>query len=136
MDGYIALTETVSEGIDLSLVTVESKNLVEELICPICNNLSYEPVICKENQCLYCKKCITTWVEKKGQNAACPNCKKIFIFDQIPRLIKNLINKVKLNCIYMKKGCIDQILYEQFVNHVNNCDYQNFQCKKPQTVDL
>ena len=129
MDQIECIKIELHEGIDTNLVAEESKELTDDLICSICNNLCFDPVICKETQCIFCRECISRWVKKQGSNANCPICKNLFVFDILPRLIKNLLNKIKIKCLFQSKGCSSIISYEQFPNHINSCDFLSYKCK-------
>ena len=118
----------LDDGIDRKLVHSDSLKMIYEFICPICDRLVFDPVICKENQCIYCHKCIKKWIDKFGTNAACKSCKKIFIRDNIPKLIKNVLNKIKLKCYNSNEGCKEIISYESFINHLNSCQFSLFKC--------
>jgi hypothetical protein len=128
MDQLQLLEVKFEEGIELSLVAIETQGLTDDLICPICSNLVFNPVICKETQCIFCKECITKWVKKIGDSASCPQCQQVFIFDVLPRLIKNLINRVKLRCFFHQQGCQVIVLYEQFISHVKSCEFSTYKC--------
>ena len=103
--------------------------MIYEFTCPICDRLVFDSVICKENRCIYCHKCIKKWIDKFGTNAACKFCKKIFIRDNIPKLIKNVLNKIKLKWYNSNEGCKEIISYESFIiNHLNSSEFFLFKC--------
>ena len=96
------------------------KNEVYELfkdtiICPVCNSLMIEPVICLSCQNTFCKKC-SKILKDKGDN--CPNkCSVSNINNVIGK--KNFIYKFKFKCI---NGCGEEILFEDIKNHYKNCN--------------
>ena len=91
------------------------KNQVYELfkdsiICPICDEVMIEPVICLNCQNSYCKKCIEKFKEK---GELCPNkCENPIIKDIIGK--NNYISKFKFKCI---KGCGEEILFNDIEKH-------------------
>ena len=72
------------------------------VICPICHNIFFEPMICIKCQSSFCKKCIY----KTGEN--CPN--KCFDFSLMKDLNKEEILK-KIELKYIKNEKI--IKYEE-----------------------
>jgi len=103
------------------------KNKIYELfrdliICPVCNSLMIEPVMCYSCQITFCKKCSKN-LKDKGDN--CPNkCGVFKIYDIIGK--NNLITKFKFKCI---NGCGEEILFDNIKSHYANCNPNNI--KKP-----
>lgn len=87
----------------------------DNIICPICENLMIQPVMCSNCQNTFCKKCINDWKERGGN---CPNkCQNSQIKDVIGK--NNFITKFKFKCI---KGCGAEILFDDIKNHYSsNC---------------
>ena len=87
----------------------------ENIICPICECLMIEPVICLSCQNNYCKNCIES---RKKKDGSCPNECENPIFKNV--IGKNrLISKFKFKCI---KGCGAKIPFDDINNHYNsNC---------------
>ena len=95
----------------INLVTIIKNETFESLkdliICPKCNKIILQPVICSKCENHFCKKCI----DKKNQ---CPNgCKKPKLKDSK----KNFLKKLKFKCI---KGCGEEIHYDEIKNHYNS----------------
>ena len=87
----------------------------DAIICPVCNSIMIEPVICLECQSTFCKKCSKT-LKDKGDN--CPKkCSNYNINDVIGK--NNFISKFKFKCI---NGCGEDILFENITNHYKNCN--------------
>ena len=99
------------------------KNEVYELfkdtiICPVCNSLMMEPVICLSCQSTFCKNCSKN-LKDKGDN--CPNkCSVFNVNDVIGK--NNFISKFKFKCI---NGCGEEILFDDIKNHYKNCNPNN-----------
>ena len=87
----------------------------DTIICPICNNLMIEQVICLNCLNVYCKKCIE---DLKTKGEGCPNkCDNPEFKDVIEK--KNNITKFKFKCI---KGCGEEIPFIDIKNHYSsNC---------------
>ena len=100
----------------------------EDLICPICLFILKDPISCsdKENGHSFCKKCIDNYL--KGNNK-CPTCKLNFTY-KINNQIKDLLNNIPFRCMFRSEGCNDIISYTEYLNHINNCNYNNkYICK-------
>lgn len=83
------------------------KDLIE---CPICLRIMYNPMMCMNCQQSFCQKCIEEWQKKSH---TCPNhCDESKI--QKSRTIINILSKLKFEC---KKGCGEEILYNDLKNH-------------------
>ncbi len=112
------------EGVDTDLITPEFESLVEELICPICQCLCLYAVKCTTCEKPFCKYCITQWLKKKS---TCPNrCK--YQEGELSRILRNLLNKIKLKCPNNYLGCNETIIYENFEKHVKSCEYSEWKC--------
>ena len=87
----------------------------DNIICPVCNSLMIEPVICFSCQTTFCKNCSKN-LKDNGDN--CPNkCSVFNVNDVIGK--NNLITKFKFKCI---NGCGEEI---DIKNHYNNCNPNN-----------
>ena len=88
--------------------------LKDDIICPLCQCLMIEPMVCSKCQNTYCKKCIEDWKKKSN---ACPNrCTSEFnkVIEK-----KNYITKMKFKCV---KGCGEEIKFKDLEEHYkNNC---------------
>ena len=84
-----------------------SKNL---LICPLCNHLMLEPIMCSNCQVHYCNNCI--------ENRTCPNnCTNSILIKVIEQ--NRAVTRFKYKCI---KGCGTEISYNDIKSHYNtNC---------------
>ena len=102
----------------------KDKSFVERFLCPICQEILYEPV---QTSCghLFCGKCL-----KRVQSKKCPSCRAEF--EEEPRRdkfnereIKNLIVK----CQNSSRGCEWEGELGNVESHQNGvCGYQLVQC--------
>jgi hypothetical protein len=100
----------------------------EELKCPICLDILKGPISCsdKKNLHSFCKECIDNFLKN---NKRCPMCKLIFEY-KINNDIYASINKLLFNCAFKNEGCKVIIPYPDYLNHVNNCEYNNkYECQ-------
>ena len=99
----------------------------EDLICPICYYILKEPINCsdKKNSHSFCKKCIDKYLEERNK---CPICKLNFEY-KINNEIYNKLNKILFECMFKNEGCNEIISYSEYLNHINNCKYNNkYEC--------
>ena len=100
---------------------IENNNY--DLICPICINIIKEPKSCSSNHNShsFCKMCIDLYLNKKD---ICPICKNKFEYKDNPELL-NLLNNLSFKCLYYKEGCDKILKYSEYINHINDCNYNN-----------
>ena len=102
---------------------VIEKDNIEDLICPICFNILNNPISCSNNKNShsFCKECIDQYI--KGNNK-CPTCKINFGY-KINKELNDLLNNLSFECLFKKEGCNDILFYSEYLNHINNCKYDN-----------
>ena len=102
----------------------KDKSFVEKYLCPICQELLFEPV---QTSCghLFCRRCL-----KNSNSKNCPSCRTQFSeephkdkFNE--REVKNLMVK----CPSSSRGCVWEGELGNVSSHVNDvCGYQLVQC--------
>ena len=104
------------------------KENTEDLKCAICLNILNKPISCsnKKNSHSFCKQCIDIYLI---QNNKCPTCKLNFEY-AIKNDIKNKLFKLSFYCNFKNEGCDYIISYNKYLEHINNCKYNNisFEC--------
>ncbi|CAH1099165.1 unnamed protein product [Psylliodes chrysocephalus] len=97
------------------------------MMCPICLETMKCPII----QCLrghsMCDVCI-----KNTHITMCPCCRGPLSQTrnyQLEQLIEGLKNVLKLNCIYISKGCKFAITTKDKESHEAECKFRRFQCE-------
>ena len=82
-------------------------------MCPLCNNILINPLICLSCQNNYCKRCIDEWKEK---NEKCPKgCESPNYQKSIGK--NDILSKLNFKCV----GCGKEIPYDQAESHHNSC---------------
>ena len=108
---------------------VIDKEKNEEFKCPICLDILKEPISCsdKKNSHSFCKECIDNCLKDKNK---CPMCKLTFKY-KINNDIYASLNNLLFKCAFENEGCKDIIPYTDYLNHVNNCEYNNtkYECQ-------
>jgi len=107
----------------------DNKDLAKEVICTICQNIVYDPCSCNTCQNIFCKKCIDQWIKNSHRCPMRCNQSGFFRSQEIPKITKNIINKIKLKCIKYSEGCNEPVSYENFFKHLKSCKYIRFKCE-------
>ena len=77
----------------------------EELTCGICLEILNNPKVVQCCRQTYCNDCITEWL---SENKTCPNDRQHLTIDSLvepPRLVHNMISKLKIHCDFQSNGC-------------------------------
>ena len=95
-------------GFELSRFTKTSYKEVKEMACNVCQDIYRNPMQTKCCTKTFCETCIKPWIDS---NHTCP-------FDNQPLKVEDLVvpealipvlNRQKLKCIFVSKGCIEVI---------------------------
>ena len=107
---------------------IEKKNIYD-LICPICANILKDSISCSlnNNSHSFCKECIDIYLNEKDK---CPICKQKFEYQKNLE-IEKLLNKLSFKCFFKKEGCEKILNYQEYLNHINECKYNNllYECQ-------
>ena len=127
---YKFLMKDIFEGnivIDESMVkNIQEYNFIkDEISCEICNKIVIMPKQCQSCETVFCEKCITEW---KSKNNTCPKRCQNFIINDSPKLIKKLLDKINIECLY----CKNVFNYDTYIyKHFSECYKKNRKIKCP-----
>lgn len=105
----------------------------EELLCPICSFILEDPVQAPDCEHAFCKLCINQWLNVQR---ICPvDRASIHPIDlkPVPRILKNLLSKLKITCDHTAFGCTSYVRLENLNHHSQECE---FNPKKPVICNL
>ena len=86
------------------------KEIAENSICPICQQIYYEPVQCQLCQHFFCKQCIGKWLRQSNQ---CPfKCKELNFLEN--KSMNDYLSILKFKC---RNGCNEIIPYLNIKKH-------------------
>ena len=114
-------------GHDKSKIVGWNASDLDEFVCGICHDVLNKPVVTQCCRQSYCRDCIDEWL--KG-HYTCPNDRKPLTTNrlyEVPRLVINIINKMKIKCHFSDKGCPEVTTIGTKVDHYKICMYN--QCK-------
>ena len=113
----------------------EINTIKDELTCEICNRIVIKPKQCNSCETIYCEKCINEW---KNKNNSCPKRCSKFILTEPSKIIKKLLDKLIIQCVYCKKDFnYENYIYKHFVEcyqknklvkcpFCSNCEIHNY----------
>ena len=96
--------------------------------CSVCYNVLKDPVMCRNNEHLFCRGCITEHLNTNSHN--CPECNEDLTVETLrpSRLVSNILSGLKIKCDYSHRGCEEFIRLEELDSHVENCGYAPVKC--------
>ena len=110
--------------IDTKYFLRDFSEIVQEVECPICLQFPLNPIQCSKCLKIFCKTC-------QIKNT-CPICRDEFKEKELERILKNILDKLLLRCQncekYNKKLNLNKIKVSQYVNHLSNCEFSDYQC--------
>ena len=106
------------------------ENVVDENFhCSICYNVLKEPRMCRNNEHIFCLACVSEHL--KVNSETCPECNEHLSLDTLrkaPRVVRNCLSKLKINCDHASRGCPQFTCLEELETHVSNCGYAPVMC--------
>ena len=105
------------------------KDVDEEFHCSVCYNVLKEPRMCRNNEHIFCLACISEHL--KVNSKSCPECNEHLSLDTLrkaPRVLRNYLCKLKINCDHASRGCPEFICLQELETHVSNCGYAPVLC--------
>ena len=96
--------------------------------CSICYNVLKEPMMCRNNEHLFCRDCITEHLNTNTHT--CPECNEDLTVETLrrARVINNILSGLKIKCDYSHRGCQEYIRLEELDSHVDNCGFAPVTC--------
>lgn len=109
-------------GYDLSLFEGH-EDVDEDLICPICKGVLENPLYATNCEHAFCGDCIGEWL---SQHQNCPLDRQTLLLGdmkQIPRIMKNLLAKLRIHCENAQFGCETIIRLDSMTEHSQQCQF-------------
>ena len=103
-----------------------------DFICQICLSFVLDPVECLTCNAIFCRKCL---YEYTLYSKHCPNRCDIN-YRPVNRILRNIINAVKVPCIYFHKGCKEILTFEIYDRHLKQCEFGPYMCNECYLVDV
>ncbi len=96
--------------------------------CGICYNVVKDPAMCRHNEHLFCRACIT---RRLMDSQTCPSCLEPLTVDtltQPSRTVMNLLSELKIRCQFFYRGCEEFIELGNVDRHVKDCGFAPAMC--------
>ena len=96
--------------------------------CGICYNVMRHPVMCRRNEHLFCRVCITRHL---GNSQTCPVCMEpltVNTLTQTSRTVTNLLSELKIRCKFFNRGCEMFVELGDLERHVAECGFSPAVC--------
>jgi hypothetical protein len=96
--------------------------------CSICYNVLKEPMMCRNNEHIFCRGCITEHLTVNSHT--CPECNEDLTVETLrkARLVSNYLSELKIKCDYSNRGCQEFVRLEELDSHVENCGFAPVKC--------
>ena len=96
--------------------------------CSICYNVLKEPMMCRNNEHLFCRDCITEHLNVNSHT--CPECNEDLTVETLrrARVVSNVLSGLKIKCDYSHRGFQEYIRLEELDSHVENCGFAPVKC--------
>ena len=96
--------------------------------CSICYNVLKEPMMCRNNEHIFCRGCITEHLTVNSHT--CPECNEDLTVETLrkARLVSNYLSELKIKCDYSNRGCQEYIRLEELDSHIENCGFAPVKC--------
>ena len=97
-------------------------DIIKEVKCPICLQVSLESEQCSKCQAIFCKKC------NKEKN--CPTCKELYVPNKIDKILFNVMGHLLMKCKNCEKIGKKQTIVKlsKIKEHLIKCEYSSYQC--------
>ena len=104
------------------------KPVDHHLHCSVCYNVLKDPVMCRNNEHLFCRDCITEHLNANSHT--CPECNEDLTVETLrrARVISNILSGLKIKCDYSERGCQESIRLDELDSHVENCGFAPVKC--------
>ena len=104
------------------------KAVDHHLHCSVCYNVLKDPVMCRNNEHLFCRDCITEHLNTNSHT--CPECNEDLTVETLrrARVISNILSGLEIKCDYSQRGCQESIRLDELDSHVENCGFAPVKC--------
>ena len=95
----------------------------QTLHCGVCMNVLKDPVMCRRNEHLYCRGCITPHLLNSQTCPTCMDPLTVETLSQAPRGIRSLLAELKIRCEFYDRGCREFIELGDLERHLGDCGF-------------
>ncbi len=95
--------------------------------CVICFNVFKDPVMCRDNEHLFCRACITKHLTNSHRCPWCMDELTVETLREAPRIVTDCLSEFKIRCEFFTRGC-GFIELGELERHVEECGYAPVVC--------
>lgn len=95
----------------------------EELVCPICYGVLEDPLQVPVCEHAFCRKCIQEWLQRQNNCPVDRETLSAVQLRQVPRILKNLLSRLTINCDNFSHGCTRQLKLDALPEHLEQCEH-------------
>jgi hypothetical protein len=126
---FSKLDINLSGGIKKDFFVDPDEKFLNNLTCPICQFIVFEPQLCSKCKVIICKSCIKNYKSHgEAEVVNCPICRNRLETEEMEESDLEFLNKMDLRCIYSVIGCYSIVEYKNLRHHIENCDFALFSC--------
>ena len=96
--------------------------------CAICLNVFKDPVMCRRNQHLFCRGCITRHLMNFQTCPVCMDQLTVDTLSDAPRILTDYLSELRMRCDFYPRGCSQYIKLDDLERHVNDCGFAPAVC--------
>ena len=100
----------------------------QTLHCIICTNVIKDPVMCRQNEHLFCRACITRHLMNYQ---TCPTCMEpltVETLSKTSRTVVKLLSELRIRCEFSDRGCEEYVELGSLEVHLKECGYAPAVC--------
>ena len=101
---------------------VDKEPWVDHFICPICMNITEDPLVCNTCDKKFCRLCVNQF---RAKSDICPCCKQFWVAKNLDRTLKEILNNLQIGCIFK---CGYQSNYKEALLHIRSCPHRRIFC--------
>ena len=84
--------------------------------------------MCSRNQHCFCRSCITQHLRNAKRCPACNDELTVETLAEPPRMVKDMINELKIHCVYNNRGCQEIPQLQHLDRHEDSCGFTPVVC--------
>eukprot|EP00826_Nyctotherus_ovalis_P024331 TRINITY_DN18833_c0_g2_i2.p1 TRINITY_DN18833_c0_g2~~TRINITY_DN18833_c0_g2_i2.p1 ORF type:complete len:560 (+),score=122.70 TRINITY_DN18833_c0_g2_i2:97-1776(+) len=101
----------------------KGKDLIKGLMCPLCDGILWNAVLCANCHNIFCQNCIKDFTKTNGGLCQCGG---LFIEKPLLPWLHNLLSTLEFYC--PNSGCEEMISYEKILEHEERCPMAMLAC--------
>lgn len=111
----------------------EARSHDSELVCAICDEYLWDPLVLTSCEHPFCRPCISQWFQTAGSGLTCPTCRvtvpnDIDALKAPPAILTKMLNKLRIYCLNKSRGCPWVGARPDLGAHLVGCTFRRTTC--------